>query len=82
MKNQTLRASLLSVPLLLALNGAGERVGYQPKDGLSVSKKVEIQSDVALDEMTTTMDGQDLGSMMEMGCSARSTRSRRARSSR
>ena len=65
MKNQRiLRASILSIPFLLALDATGERVDYQPKEGTAVSKKIEIESNATLDEMSMTMDGQDLSGMM------------------
>lgn len=65
MKNQRiLRASFLSIPFLLALSSTGERVGYQPKEGASVAKKIVIESNASLDEMSMTMDGQDISSMM------------------
>jgi hypothetical protein len=63
-KPSSLLASLLLVPLSVAVGSGGERVDYSPEEGTTLSKKVEIESNVSLEEISATMDGQDMSSMI------------------
>ncbi len=65
MKNtRTLCAFSLLVPFLLGLGTTAERIEYRPAEGITIAKKAEIENHASLDEMSMTMDGQDMSSMM------------------
>lgn len=59
----------LFAPLCLASNWNADRPAFAPKDGTSLTKTLNIQGDLELEEMKLMMGGQDLSEMagqMEM----------------
>jgi len=60
------RASLPLVvlgPLLLASDWAGDKPSYQPKQGTTLSKRVSIENELELDDMSLEVNGQDMSEM-------------------
>lgn len=51
---------LVLVPLALASDWAGDKPSFQPKQGTTLSKRVSIQNELELDDMSMEVDGQDM----------------------
>ena len=62
--NKNILAPMLVVPALLAFASRGEDVGFRPEQGLELSKRVVSQSEVSLDEMTMSLNGQEMDPSM------------------
>ena len=62
-------APLLIGPVLMALGGLGDQPQFGPAEGHSVSKRIETKSDIALDDMSIVMNGNEAPMEMEMSTS-------------
>lgn len=56
-----LSPSFLLVPLCLALAPAADEVGFHPKADLELAKKLEIELEPEIRNVTFSMNGQDMG---------------------
>ncbi len=69
MKSRAFLPLVVLVPLVLANDWAGDKPTYQPKEGTTLSKRISIQNELELDDMSMELDGQDMSEMagqMEM----------------
>jgi hypothetical protein len=69
MKSRAFLPLAVLVPFVLANDRAGDKPTYQPKEGTTLSKRISIQNELELDNMTLELDGQDMSEMagqMEM----------------
>jgi len=57
-------ALTFATPLLLAGDWQGERAEFRPEVGASLSKTIEIEGDLGLEEMKLLVGGQDVTSMI------------------
>ncbi len=64
------RAFLMLAPLVLVSGRPGESVGYAPKEGSVLAKKVVIESAITLEEMSFEVNGQDMSQAAQVEMSA------------
>jgi hypothetical protein len=50
-------------PFLLASDWAGDKPSYQPKQGSSLTKRIKIENELELDDMSLEVDGRDVSEM-------------------
>ena len=50
-------------PLALASDWAGDKPSYQPKQGTTLTKRVSVENEVELDDMSLEVDGRDVSEM-------------------
>jgi hypothetical protein len=50
-------------PFALASEWAGDKPTYQPKEGTTLVKKISIENELELDDMTLEVDGRDVSEM-------------------
>lgn len=62
-KSRTFLPLAVLVPFLLASDWAGDKPSFQPKAGTTLSKRVSIQNELELDDMSMELDGQDMSEM-------------------
>ncbi len=56
-----MRSALVVAPLCLALNpSVGDELTFHPKDGSSLSKTFEVSLDVKVDDLSFSVNGQDI----------------------
>jgi len=50
-------------PLALASDWAGDKPSYQPKQGTTLTKRISVDNEVELDDMSLEVDGRDVSEM-------------------
>lgn len=66
MKHASLRLGVLTVPALLALALPGDQVGYHPAEGLSLTRTYTSKTELTLDDMEISQNGQPVQMPMEI----------------
>lgn len=59
-------STCLAVPLLLAFAPAVAELGFHPESGTTIAKEFKVELDLAMDDLVFTLDGQDMGGMVQM----------------
>lgn len=63
-KSRAFLTLAFTTPMLLAGDWRGEHAAFQPKPGTTLTKTVEIEGDLELEEMKVLVDGADMSQMM------------------
>ncbi len=61
---RNLVAPLLFVPALLAMESRGDSPAFAPQEGTVLKKVIENQTDITLDDMEMSVNGQDMSEML------------------